>query len=132
MRKIEALSILKNMLQNAYAPYSNFKVAALIEGEDGEYACGVNVENASYGLTVCAERIAMFNFTTNGYKKPAKLFLYAPTKDFTPPCGACRQVLSEFNNNLEIIIFNGKEEFKTYKLSDLLPNSFNKENLKGE
>ncbi len=132
MRKLEALNILKNLISNAYAPYSNFLVAALVEGKSGEYAGGINVENASYGLTVCAERIALFNYLTNGFKNPVRLFLYAPTDDFTPPCGACRQVLSEFNPEMEIIIFNKEEDFTSYKLSDLLPQSFNKENLKGK
>lgn len=132
MRKIEALQILKNTIEKAYCPYSNFPVAALIEGKNGEYAVGVNVENASFGLTVCAERIAMFNFIVNGFSNPIRLFLYAPTEEFTPPCGACRQVLSEFNPEMEIVIFDREENFKLYKLSNLLPQSFNGENLKGK
>ncbi len=132
MRKIEALQILKNTIEKAYCPYSNFPVSALIEGKNGEYTTGVNVENASFGLTVCAERIAMFNFIVNGFSQPVRLFLYAPTEGFTPPCGACRQVLSEFNPEMEIVIFNKEENFKTYKLSNLLPQSFNGENLKGK
>ncbi len=131
MRKIEALNILKSLITNAYAPYSSFTVSAIVEGENGEYAGGVNVENASYGLTVCAERIALFNFISNGFKKPIRLFLYAPTENFTPPCGACRQVLSEFNPDMEIVIFNKDENFKTYELGELIPLCFNKSNLEG-
>ncbi len=132
MRKIEALQILKNTIKKAYCPYSNFPVAALIVSKKGEYTTGVNVENASFGLTVCAERIAMFNFIANGFSNPSTLFLYAPTEDFTPPCGACRQVLSEFNPEMEIVIFNKEENFTSYKLSNLLPQSFNRTNLKGK
>ncbi|BBB32955.1 cytidine deaminase [Thermotomaculum hydrothermale] len=132
MRKIEALQILKNIIKKAYCPYSNFPVAALVEDNNGEYATGINVENASFGLTVCAERIAMFNFVVNGFKNPVRLFLYAPTEDFTPPCGACRQVLAEFNPDMEIILFNKEENFTSYKLSELLPQSFSGENLKGK
>ncbi len=132
MRKIEALQILRNTIKKAYCPYSKFPVAAIIEGKNEEYATGVNVENASFGLTVCAERIAMFNFVVNGYTNPIRLYLYAPTEKFTPPCGACRQVLSEFNPDMEIVIFDKEENFTTYKLSNLLPQSFSGDNLKGK
>ena len=74
----------------------------------------------------------MFNFIINGYKNPIRVFLYAPTEEFTTPCGACRQVLSEFNPNMEIVIFNKEEDFKTFKLSTLLPECFSGENLKGK
>ncbi len=131
MRKLEALGILKNLITKAYAPYSNFKVAAVVEGENGEFAGGVNVENASYGLTVCAERIATFNYISNGFKNPKKVYLYCDSEDFVTPCGACRQVLSEFNPEMEITVFNNKDDFKTFKLNELLPERFGKENLKG-
>ncbi len=130
MRKPEAFNYLKTIVKKAYAPYSNFRVAALIEDSDGNFTFGVNVENASYGLTSCAERNAVFSFIANGYNKPVNLYLYTETENFTPPCGACRQVLIEFSTDLNIIVFNKNGDYKTYKIKQMLPEAFEKENLK--
>jgi len=129
MRKPEAFNYLKTIAKKAYAPYSNFKVSALIEDDKGNVTQGVNVENAAYGLTCCAERNAMFAFITNGFKQPLNLYLYTETDSFTPPCGSCRQVLFEFAPNLNIVVFNKEGDYKIYNLKKLLPEAFNKENL---
>jgi len=107
----------------AYSPYSGFKVGAAIMTESGEIFTGCNVENSSYGLTVCAERIALFNAITAGYQKFSEIVIYTDTEKAFYPCGACRQVLAEFNPQLEVSVIwkNGKE---TMKLQDLLPKQF--------
>jgi len=107
----------------AYSPYSGFKVGAAIMTESGEIFTGCNVENSSYGLTVCAERIALFNAITAGYQKFSEIVIYTDTEKAFYPCGACRQVLAEFNPQLEVSVIwkNGKE---TMKIQDLLPNQF--------
>ncbi|MCF7912473.1 MAG: cytidine deaminase [Candidatus Cloacimonetes bacterium] len=109
--------------QNAYAPYSGFKVGAAIITGSGEIFTGCNVENASYGLTVCAERIALFNAVTAGYQNPQAIVIYTDTEIPFYPCGACRQVLAEFNPELEVSIVwqNGEENLN---LADLLPKQF--------
>ncbi|MDP8220069.1 MAG: cytidine deaminase [Candidatus Stygibacter frigidus] len=108
---------------NAYSPFSGFKVGAAIITESGEIFTGCNVENSSYGLTVCAERIALFNAVTAGHKKFSEIVIYTNTDKAFYPCGACRQVLAEFNPELEVTIIcnNGKE---TINLQELLPKQF--------
>ncbi|MDP8211153.1 MAG: cytidine deaminase, partial [Candidatus Stygibacter australis] len=88
----------------AYSPYSGFKVGAAIMTESGEIFTGCNVENSSYGLTVCAERIALFNAITAGYQKFSEIVIYTDTEKAFYPCGACRQVLAEFNPQLEVSV----------------------------
>ncbi len=120
----EILEMLKKLADRAYAPYSGFKVAVIIRDKNGEISRGVNVENASYGLTSCAERNAVFSFVANGFEKPAELFLYTETDTFTMPCGACRQVLMEFDSTLPITVFNRKGEAKHLSISELVPLPF--------
>jgi cytidine deaminase len=114
----------------AYAPYSKFKVGAALLTESGKIYSGANVENASYGLTVCAERVALFKAVSDGEKNFTALVIYTKTKDFTMPCGACRQVLAEFNQNLSIIIVNQENKILKTTLTKLLPNPFKKNNLR--
>ena len=114
---------------NAYAPYSNFKVGAAIVAEDGNIYTGCNVENASYGLTVCAERNAMASLIASGNRIPVSIAIVAKDGVLCPPCGACRQVLMEFNPNLEIILESGNEYFEVFKLSDILPLSFSPKDI---
>ncbi len=125
----EILDELKKLVTRAYAPYSNFKVAALIRDKNGKLARGVNVENASYGLTSCAERNAVFSFVASGFEKPAELFLYSETDSFTAPCGACRQVLMEFDPNLSIILINRDGNTKRVSISELVPLPFGPKDL---
>ncbi|RLE16801.1 MAG: cytidine deaminase [Acidobacteria bacterium] len=120
---------LKKLIARAYAPYSDFKVAVIIRDRNGKVANGVNVENASYGLTSCAERNAVFSFVANGLEKPAELFLYTETEAFTAPCGACRQVLMEFDPNLPIVMINRDGEEKRVGIRELVPMPFGPEDL---
>ncbi|MGE5620269.1 MAG: cytidine deaminase [Sphingomonadaceae bacterium] len=116
--------------ERAYAPYSRFRVGAAVLTEDGEVFGGCNVECASYSLTICAERNAIFHAVAAGHRKVAAVAIYTPTADPTPPCGACRQVLSEFGPEAEILSFSeGGAEFRAH-LGDLLPHSFGPRDLK--
>lgn len=125
----DLLGTLRVLAERAYAPYSGFRVAAIIKAANGDIAEGVNVENASYGLTSCAERNALFSFVARGLSKPAELFLYTETETFTVPCGACRQVLFEFDSTLPITLINKFNQRKRLNISDLVPLPFTKEDL---
>jgi len=119
----ELIERAKKARENAYAPYSKFKVGAAILTEDGEVYTGVNVENASFGLTVCAERVALFKAVSVGKRSFKAIAVVADTEEPVPPCGACRQVLSEFGD-MEVIMANLKGDVKIARLRDLLPDSF--------
>ena len=108
----------------AVAPYSKFKVGAALEAEDGTIITGCNIENSTYGLTLCAERVAVFKAVSDGYRAFRRVAVVADTKDPTPPCGPCRQILWEFGGNLEVILANLHEEQGTFWLKDLLPLPF--------
>lgn len=127
----EAKELAQEYLKNAYAPYSNFKVAAIVIGENAYYA-GVNIENASYGLTNCAERNALFNAIGAGEKPGSlkQLVIYTDTDTITTPCGACRQVMQELMSvDGEIYMFC-RNDSKKMTIRELLPSDFNKEKLK--
>jgi cytidine deaminase len=112
----------KEAQKNAYAPYSKFKVGAALLTTDNKITLGCNIENASYGLTVCAERVAIFKAVSEGYKKFKAIAVV--TSDGSYPCGACLQVMAEFAPNLTVIISNGKGKTKTLKLKQLLTSPF--------
>ncbi|MDD8048730.1 MAG: cytidine deaminase [Thomasclavelia sp.] len=118
-------------LNNSYAPYSNFNVGAAILLDNGKFIIGTNIENSSYGLTMCAERNAIFAAYSNGYlKEDIKAICIATNAGkLTPPCGACLQVMSELISNDIPIILTNKEEFKVYTLKDFLPIQFTGENM---
>jgi cytidine deaminase len=107
----------------AYAPYSGFKVGAALAGKNGKIYTGCNIENASYSLTVCAERNALAQAIIGGENEFTTIAIYVDTEILFPPCGACRQVLSEFSLDLRVIYTN-RNETKTALLKDLLPESF--------
>jgi cytidine deaminase len=109
---------------HAVADYSHFKVGAALETADGTIVTGCNVENATYGLTVCAERVAMFKALSEGHRAFTRIAIVADTADPTPPCGACRQILWEFGGDLEILLANLTEHKGTHRLKDLLPLPF--------
>lgn len=115
----------KEAMQNAYAPYSNFKVGAAVLGESGKLYSGCNVENASYGLTVCAERTAILKAISEGEKKIRAIAIACSSGKPAFPCGACRQVMAEFafaeDMNIYLVTDQGVE---TYTLAELLPHSF--------
>jgi cytidine deaminase len=109
---------------NAFAPYSRFLVGAALEAQDGRAFTGCNVENATYGLTVCAERVALFKAISEGVRAFTRIAIVGDTADPTPPCGACRQLLWEFGGDLEVILANLTEEKGRHRLKDLLPLPF--------
>lgn len=116
------LSIAKDISLNSYSPYSKFKVGCAVLCSNGEIYTGTNVENASYGLSICAERTAIFNAVSNGNTKIEAVAVYSAHKDVTP-CGACRQVIAEFTKNADII-YNSKTGLKITNIKKLLPDSF--------
>lgn len=108
----------------AHAPFSNFKVGAALEDESGRVFAGCNIENATYGLTVCAERVAVFKAVSEGARKFRRIAVAADTDSLTPPCGACRQILWEFCGDIEITLVNPRGKSETIKLKDLFPRPF--------
>ena len=110
--------------RNAVAPYSGFKVGAALETADGTVITGCNIENATYGLTLCAERVAMFTALAAGHRRFARIAVVADTSVPTPPCGACRQILWEFGGNLDVILANLRRETGRHALAALLPLPF--------
>ena len=116
--------------KHARADYSGFRVGAALETADGTVITGCNVENATYGLTVCAERVAMFKALSDGHRRFRRIAIVADTVAPTPPCGACRQILWEFGGDLEVILANLRRETARHALSDLLPVPFDARLLK--
>ena len=115
----------------AIPTYSNFHVGAALLTEDGKIIQGANIENASYSLTICAERTAVFTALFNGERKFKAIAIAGDTEDYLPPCGACRQILLEFcGKDLDVIMVNKKGDTKTMKMNELLPFSFGEDNLK--
>jgi len=114
--------------QNAYAPYSKFAVGAAVRTMDGTIFTGCNIENASYSLSICAERVAIFSAISRGYFDLAVLCVVADTAEPVAPCGACRQVMLEFNIK-EVLLTNCAGAWKKMKISELLPVSFGPEAL---
>lgn len=128
----EKFVLAKKAYDNAYAPYSKFQVGAVVVLENGEYVIGSNVENASYGLTNCAERSALFAAYSNGYRKEdiLELVITANTEGPVSPCGACRQVISELMDSDAIVTMtNLKGDIKTVKVKELLPFCFTEGDL---
>ena len=117
---------------NAFAPFSRFLVGAALETADGQIITGCNVENATYGLTVCAERVAVFKAISEGHRKFVRVAVVADTQAPTPPCGACRQILWEFGGDLEVILANLTTETGRHRLKDLLPLPFDARLLKAD
>lgn len=108
----------------AHAPFSEFRVGAALEGDDGQIYTGCNVENATYGLTVCAERVAVFKAISEGARKFRRIAVVADTDALTPPCGACRQILWEFCGDIEVILSNLHGKTESLRLKDLFPRPF--------
>lgn len=120
------------LLEKSYAPYSKFNVACIIETKDGKYIPGVNVENASYGATICAERNAITTAITMGYTKGQfkRLYVMVSGNKLSTPCFMCRQVITEFfDKDSEIILMDKQGNNKTYKVSEMCPYPFDSEDL---
>ena len=110
--------------EHAHAPYSHFRVGAALEDASGRVHTGCNVENATYGLTLCAERVAMFKAVSEGARRFRRIAIAADTEALTPPCGACRQILWEFGGDIEITLLNPRGKTETLQLKDLFPRAF--------
>ena len=128
----ELIEAAKVVREKAYAPYSNFKVGAAIKTKSGKIYVGCNVESASYGLTVCAERVAIWKAISEGEKEFdfETIAVVADTQDLTPPCGVCRQIIWEFCGDVPVIFANLKGKTETVKMSELLPRAFDTKFLK--
>jgi cytidine deaminase len=109
---------------HALAPYSHFKVGAALETADGQIVTGCNVENATFGLTICAERVAVFKAISEGHRRFVRIAVVADTAAPTPPCGACRQILWEMAGDVEVILGNLTEEKCRLVMHDLFPLPF--------
>jgi cytidine deaminase len=124
-RAIDALvAAARSAREHAVAGYSHFKVGAALETIDGTIVTGCNVENATYGLTICAERVAMFKALSEGHREFRRIVIVADTVRPTPPCGACRQILWEFAGDIDIVLANLTQRTGGYRLGALLPVPF--------
>ncbi|AAK79511.1 cytidine deaminase [Clostridium acetobutylicum] len=117
--------------KKAYAPYSKFKVGAAVIADNGEIYTGCNIENASYGATNCAERTAIFKAVSEGHTKLNAIAIVGVEKDYTYPCGICRQVIAEFaSEDMKIVLGKNSGEYIVKTLEEILPGAFTKEDLK--
>jgi cytidine deaminase len=122
--QVDLVAAARRAREHADAAFSHFRVGAALETADGTVVTGCNIENATYGLTMCAERVAMFKALSEGHRAFTRIAIVADTDAPTPPCGACRQVLWEFGGNLGIVLANLTAEKGTHELKDLLPLPF--------
>jgi cytidine deaminase len=125
----DLIDVAKSARENAVAPFSNFKVGAALETASGKVFTGCNVENASYGLTVCAERVAIWKALSEGERVFSQIVVAADTDELTPPCGACRQIIWEFCGDVPVTLANLQGKSETVKMSALLPRAFGREFL---
>ena len=121
---VDLVAAARRAREHADAAFSRFKVGAALEAADGAVITGCNIENATYGLTMCAERVAIFKALSEGHRAFTRIAIVVDSERPTPPCGACRQVLWEFGGNLEVQLANLSQEQGTHQLKDLLPLPF--------
>jgi len=133
-REIEQkmLQVAKEAIKNSYSPYSKFRVSSAVLGGSGKIYSGVNIENISYGLTMCAERVAVFKAISEGEREIKAVLVYTDGKDLPYPCGACRQVIAEFGRDAEIIVVNGEGKTERTSMKELLPKAFLSFHSEGE
>ncbi len=130
MSEFEALiKVATQARENAHARFSNFKVGAALRTAEGKVYGGCNVENATYGLTVCAERVAIFKAVSEGERRFDAIAVVTDTDALTPPCGACRQLIWEFCGDVPVVMANLKGKSETFKMRDLFPKPFDASNL---
>lgn len=120
----------KGARERAVAPFSNFRVGAAVETEAGKVYTGCNVESASYGMTVCAERVAIWKALSEGERCFGRLVIVADTETVTPPCGTCRQIIWEFCRDATVVLANLRGDVETMKIRELLPQAFDARFLK--
>jgi cytidine deaminase len=120
--KEQLFSYSKEALENSYSPYSHFKIGAAISTTNDKIFTGCNIENVSFGLTMCGERVALFKAISEGFSKFDAIAITSNTNTAIFPCGACRQVLFEFSPNIKVYVENDE---RIYDLTNLLPHSFN-------
>jgi len=126
----ELIEAAREVRTRAYAPYSNFKVGAALRTKNGKIYTGCNVESASYGLTVCAERVAIWKAVSEGEKEFTEIAVVADTQELTPPCGVCRQIIWEFCGDVPVIFANLKGDSEVVTMKELLPRAFDTKFLK--
>ena len=128
----ELIELAKSARQWAHAPYSNFSVGATLLSADGRVFTGCNVENSTYGLSMCAERVAIFKAVSEGAHEIAKIAIVTDHEHIAPPCGCCRQMIWEFSSgDTEIVLSNLAGDVKSYRITDLLPEAFDERYLEG-
>jgi cytidine deaminase len=134
LKKIETLTVEKQKLiemakearKDSYSPYSGFSIGAALLTKEGPVFTGTNIENASYGLTNCAERTAIFKAVSEGYREFKVLAVVADTQRPVPPCGACRQVINEFGGDIKVLMANMKGDVLELTGAQLLPDAFDR------
>ncbi len=122
----ELIRAARRARRHACAPFSGFKVGAAVAAAGGTIVTGCNIENATYGLTICAERVAIFKALSDGHHEFSRMTVVTDTRHATPPCGACRQILWEFAGDIEIVLANLRRPLARYRLADLLPVPFDR------
>lgn len=116
--------------EKAFAPYSNFKVGSAVEATGGEIFTGCNIESATYGLTMCAERVAIWKAVSEGETSFTRIAVVVDTEELTPPCGSCRQIIWEFCGDIPVTMANLRGKVETVRMSELLPRAFDSHFLK--
>jgi cytidine deaminase len=130
MSDSELIEEAKKARDRAYAPYSRLKVGAALLASDGRTYSGCNIENASYSLTVCAERVALLKAASEGVRKITRVAVVSDTGELTPPCGCCRQMIHEFGDDeTEVILANLDGKTEVFRIRDLLPRPFDSSHL---
>ena len=130
MSKEKLIELANVARERAFAPYSKFKVGAAVETDEGEIFIGCNIESASYGLTVCAERVAIWKAVSEGKMNFKTIAVVVDTEELTPPCGVCRQIIWEFCHDIPVILANLKGKSEVIQMRELLPRAFDTKFLK--
>ena len=126
----QLVSAAREVRERAYAPFSNFRVGAAVETADGKIYSGCNIESASYGLTVCAERVAIWKAISEGEKNLTRIAVVVDTEELTPPCGVCRQIIWEFCGDVPVTLANLHGKTETVQMKELLPRAFDSKFLR--
>ena len=128
----EMIELAKEARHFAHAPYSNFSVGATLLSSDGRVFTGCNVENSTYGLSMCAERVAIFKAISEGVTAIARVVVVTDHENIAPPCGCCRQMIWEFSmDETEVVLSNLSGDVRTYRITELLPEAFDERYLEG-